>query len=402
MSNLRHMALFGLLALILASCGRQAMPTPVPGQISVADIFEISWQWAEWAQTESAGQSLVPEPENYTLLFVPGGPLFVQADCNTASGSYRLEGNQLILEFEETTNASCLPESLSSQFLELLGQVDTAAMDRGRLVLHLEGDAGQMTFDYGGPAGAPRPEPTPAAGTTPGSPDIVLDTMSLPYAWQADLMPASPYDESLPPGPTGLPEHIQISFGSGPEDRAPGDPVIYIIPVKDYLQQWEAAGNPAPSLALEHLQAILADQPSPVPPFGMPVLPFEEVTGVNDLAVQGEYLDLPAASGVRFVGRFAQDANPVSNAGLRYIFQGLTPDGKHLVTFFYPVTTSVLPSPEEVSAEERERAASDFVAYLDGTVEMLNALGEDQWDPNLTTLDLVLGSLTVGTEDAGR
>jgi hypothetical protein len=102
------------------------------------------------------------------------------------------------------------------------------------------------------------------------------------------------------------------------------------------------------------------------------------------------------------VGRFAQDANPVSNSGLRYIFQGFTPDGKHLVTLFYPVTTTALPAPDEVSAEEQERAASDFMAYLDDTVQMLNALGEDQWDPNLSILDLVLGSLVIGTVGAGR
>jgi len=377
------------------------MPTPVPGQISVSDIFEISWQWAEFAEAELAGQSLVPDPA-YTLLFVPGGPLFVQADCNTASGSYRLEGNQLALELEETTSASCSPESLSDQFLELLGRVDTAAMDKGRLVLYLEGGAGYMTFDYGGPAGAPKAEPTPSASATPGSPGITLDTMGLPYAWQASLVPASPFEESPPPGPTGLPEHIQVNFGAGPEDRAPGDPVIYIIPVQDYLQQWEAAGNPAVSLALEHLQAILTEKPSPVPPFGMPVLPFEEVAGVNDLAVQGAYLDLPAASGVRFVGRFAQDANPVSNAGLHYIFQGFTPDGDYLVTFFYPVTTSALPSQEEVSTEEQARAASDSMAYLDETVERLNALGDDQWDPNLSTLDSVLGSLDLGVAGASQ
>jgi heat shock protein HslJ len=402
MSNLRGLVLLGLLALILASCGGQPVPTPVPGQISVADIYEISWQWAELAEAEPAGQSLVPDPENYTLLFLPGGPLFVQAGCNAASGSYQLEGNQLTLELEETTSASCSPESLSDQFLELLGRVDTAAMDKDRLVLYLEQDAGHMTFDYGGPAGAPKAEPTPAASPTPGSPGIALDTMGLPYAWQPNLVPASPYDESQPPGPTGLPEHIQINFGVGSGDRVSGDPVIYIIPVQDYLQQWEAAGNPAVSLALEHLQAILAERPSPVPPFGMPVLPFEEVGGVNDLAVQGAYLDLPAASGVRFVGRFAQDANPVSNAGLRYIFQGFTPDGDHLVTFFYPVATSALPSQEEVSIEEQARAASDYMAYLDETVERLNALGDDQWDPNLSTLDSVLGSLDLGVAGASQ
>jgi hypothetical protein len=111
--------------------------------------------------------------------------------------------------------------------------------------------------------------------------------------------------------------------------------------------------------------------------------------------VQGQYLDLPAASGVRFVGRFARDATPVSNASLRYIFQGLSQDGKHLVTFFYPVATSALPLPEEVSAEEQERVASNYMGYLDEKAEMLNALGEDQWEPSLSVLDSVLGSLTV-------
>lgn len=378
------------------------MPTTVPGQISVSDIYEISWQWAEFAEVEATGQPPVPAPEKYTLLFMPGGPLFVQADCNAASGSYRLEGNQLMLKLEEATTASCSSGSMSDQFLELLGQVDTAAMDRGRLLLHLEGDAGHMTFDYGGPAGAPRSQPTAAASITVDVPNITLDTMGLPYAWQPNLVPASPYDESQPPSPTGLPEHIQVNFGSGPEVRAPGDPVIYIIPVEDYLQQWEAAGNPAVSLALDHLEAILAEQPSPVPPFGLPVLPFEEVAGVNDLAVQGEYLDLPAASGVRFVGRFAQDANPLDNTGLRYIFQGFTPDGKYLVTFFYPVTTSALPSPEDVSAEEQERVSSNFMGYLGETVERLNALGEERWDPDLSTLDAVLGSLDIGVAGSSQ
>jgi heat shock protein HslJ len=395
MSKLCHWVLFSGLVLVLASCGGQAMPTPVPGRISVADIYEISWRWAELIESEPAGRSSVTDPESYTLLFMPGGPLFVQADCNAATGSYRLEGNQLTLEIEATTRAECSPGSLSDQFLDLLGQVDKAAMEGGRLVLSLAGDAGQMVFDYGGPAGAPTTQPTPAASATVDAPGITLDTSGLPYAWQPNLVLATPYDESQPPGPTGLPEHIQINFGAGPGERMPGDPVIYIIPVEDYVQQWEAAGNPAVSLALEHLQAILAEKPSPVPPFGLPVLPFEEVGGVNDLAVQGEYLDLPAASGVRFVGRFAQDANPVSNAGLRYIFQGLTPDGEHLVTFFYPVITSALSSSEEVPAGEQERVASDYMGYLAEKVEMLNALGEEQWEPNLTTLDSVLGSLSL-------
>jgi hypothetical protein len=150
------------------------------------------------------------------------------------------------------------------------------------------------------------------------------------------------------------------------------------------------------------LQAILAEHPSPVPPFGMPVLPFEEVDGVNDLAVQGEYLDLGAASGVRFVGRFAQDANPVTNEGLRYIFQGFSHDGDYLISFFYPITTDALASPEDVTAAEQEDAVSNLEWYLSGKVEVLNLLEDEEWGPDLSLLDAVLRSLTFERAGAGR
>jgi hypothetical protein len=42
------------------------------------------------------------------------------------------------------------------------------------------------------------------------------------------------------------------------------------------------------------------------------------------------------------------------------------------------------------------------MAYLDETVERLNALGDDQWDPNLSTLDSVLGSLDLGVAGASQ
>ena len=61
----------------------------------------------------------------------------------------------------------------------------------------------------------------------------------------------------------------------------------------------------------------------------MPVLPFEEIGGVNDLAVQGEYLEFDWFNGMRFVGRFNQDPNPVINEGLYYIYQGFNEENTY-------------------------------------------------------------------------
>src|SRR5512143_2767837 len=42
---------------------------------------------------------------------------------------------------------------------------------------------------------------------------IQINTMGLPYSWQANCVAATPYNATQPPGPTGLPEHVEINFG---------------------------------------------------------------------------------------------------------------------------------------------------------------------------------------------
>ncbi len=124
------------------------------------------------------------------------------------------------------------------------------------------------------------------------------------------------------------------------------------------------------------------------------MLPFEEVTGVNDLAVQGEFVNFDWFGGLRFVGRFQQDPNPVIDEGLFYIFQGFNDDGSCLISFFYPVSSEQLPdTAEEVPEEEFERVDTDPEAYLEEMAQTLNELSEADWDPNLNTLDAVIGSL---------
>jgi heat shock protein HslJ len=112
-----------------------------------ADIAGVEWQWRELVETEPASQSLVPQPENYTLVFQPDGTLAIQADCNKVSGSYTLEGNALTIALGPATMASCGEESLDQQYLGLLGSVDSYAIENGRLVLALKDNAGRMTFD---------------------------------------------------------------------------------------------------------------------------------------------------------------------------------------------------------------------------------------------------------------
>jgi hypothetical protein len=139
---------------------------------------------------------------------------------------------------------------------------------------------------------------------------------------------------------------------------------------------------------------------NPPPTAGLPALPAEEISGVNDLAVQigraASDENSASKSGYRFVGRWAQDANPVtSDQSLWYTYQGFTNDGRYLVSFFYPVTTKVLPTQADMSAEEMDRFNSDPQAYIRVQAEMLNSLVPADWQPDLSQLDALVGSLQI-------
>jgi heat shock protein HslJ/uncharacterized protein YraI len=225
---------------------------------------------------------------------------------------------------------------------------------------------------------------------------VTINMFNLPDTYQPNLVMAAPYDNTQPPGPTGLPQHIQINFGvSTPAEVQPGDPLFYIIPKTAYLEQWDAAGDPGVKNTLSFLEIALSEQPTPIPTEGMPVLPNERVTGYNDLAVQGRYFTFDRGYGVRFVGRFNQDPNPVTNEGLFYIFQGFSHDGNYLFSFFYPVETGVLPnSVAEVTEDERNRLNQDNTAYMTERAQMLNGLAPADWLPSLETLDSLVASLS--------
>lgn len=247
---------------------------------------------------------------------------------------------------------------------------------------------------------APAESPSPTAALTPGQ--ISLDTQGLWADWQAASVPATPYDASQPPGPTGLPEHIVITFdGKSPEALTPADPALYLIPVTAYEQLWLAAGNDAVSRVMRQIYTNTVALQQPAPTAGMPALPFEQVGGgVNDLAAQigraGATEASASRSGYRFVGRWAQDATPVTNQNLRYVYQGFTNDGAYLVAFFSPIMTAALPdSAADVPAEHMQALQDDPAAHLAAQAEALNALAPSDWQPAIDQLNALVASLRV-------
>jgi len=231
---------------------------------------------------------------------------------------------------------------------------------------------------------------------------VSIDTQDLPISYQTIYVAEKPYDASQPPGPMGLPAHIEILFGTS--ERTPGDtttPVMYIIPVEAYEKMWEEAGSDSVTNTMNEIAKQTYFLPQPPPTSGMPALPYEEVVGFNDLAVQVDRAvtidaqtdEMATKNGYRFVGRWGQSPNPVTNTFLRYVYQGFTNDGAYLVSFFYPVRSDSIA--DEPSSEEMDAFTNDMEAYMTAQAEALNGLSASDWQPDLETLDAVVQSLKI-------
>ncbi len=253
------------------------------------------------------------------------------------------------------------------------------------------------------PTPSPTAHPQPQAEEASLTPeDITLDAGELADSWRAVSVPATPFDNLHAPGPSGLPAHFQILFNGldDPRAREPGAPVIYIIPVDPYRQLWEEHDSRLVSDLIRRIADLSFKLPQPLPVRGLPVLPVEETFGVNDFATQVRQPSPQEASAAksdyRFVGRFAQDASPVTNEWQRYIYQGFTNDGRYLVAFFFPVRTDQLPDGiEAVSQAEQDAFAQDGLGYLADKARALDALPSDAWEPDLAELDALIASLQI-------
>ena len=123
-----------LAAVSLAACGKSD------------SITGITWQWNTMTETMPASQSVVPNPENYTLLLNSDGTFSMKADCNMVSGSYTLDGSALTITTGPSTMAFCGEQSLDQIYLQSIVKVTSYSLEDGDLVLALQDGAGTMTF----------------------------------------------------------------------------------------------------------------------------------------------------------------------------------------------------------------------------------------------------------------
>jgi heat shock protein HslJ len=193
MKSIAPMAVLLPVALALAACGGAAPTTAGPSgtaETPAATLEGTVWQWISTTETEPASQSVVPDPENYTILFSEAGQVTIQADCNVVQGVYEQSGSSVSITPGPSTMAYCGEMSADTFFLGYLDQVDTFELKDGNLILGFGDGAGTMTFAGAG-----------AAGTG--------ESVASGIEWQwSELAEAEPASQSVVPDP----ENYTLTF----------------------------------------------------------------------------------------------------------------------------------------------------------------------------------------------
>jgi heat shock protein HslJ len=125
-----------LVALFLAACGGGSN-----------ELLNTTWQWTSMTESMPASQSVILNPENYTIEFKRDGTFNAKVDCNQVSGSYELDGNRLTLRPGPSTMAECGSDSLYNLFLSNLAVVDGYEIEDNILILKFGTGLGEMHFE---------------------------------------------------------------------------------------------------------------------------------------------------------------------------------------------------------------------------------------------------------------
>ncbi len=232
-----------------------------------------------------------------------------------------------------------------------------------------------------------------------------IDALGLAATWGHTIDQGTTLDLNYPPGNNGIPPHIVVSFG-GPDEKADHPEVFSpyvaqgrILPVQAYLDMYEAAGSDSVRNRVETLTSILEERPETIEG-GIPVLP--ETGAVQILHGKINYIDFDGGSGIGFVAHHAPDVSPIFNNHINYLFQGLTGDGQHWVSFVWPLTVNFLPSLEEATQEYQDKAYSDHPAYLEEVNKMVEEAADSDFDPVLVALNQMMQTLIIGEEAQGE
>lgn len=158
--------------------------------------------------------------------------------------------------------------------------------------------------------------------------------------------------------------------------------VIYVYDLSTVTPDMNLNGS------VNSLQAALAQRPDS--PSIRPMVPYPAPTVFT---ARETYHDLNSMSGVSYLTASRFDVAPITLSDVRYLFQGLTDDGRYAVAMVSTIQTSLIPTsgPAELDLAAFE---ANFESYVADMVSRLEAASEDEIVP-LSSFDTILSTLTI-------
>jgi hypothetical protein len=212
--------------------------------------------------------------------------------------------------------------------------------------------------------------------------------LSLASEIVGDSLPASLSSQ------TGVqdPAHIRFTFDDAELSNVfnPREPQLRIYSVQDYRQSSEQTAG----ARIDLLSSLIDEKPELVG-YELPVLPVVDAKQL--FHIQLKYLDFEDGSGLRYISRYGGEDTAVTNQDIFYTYQGLSDDGKYIICFYFPLTTSVLPDSLETVPEEHKDFLNlgTFETYLQDTVGQLGNLSPQSFNPNINLLDELVQSISL-------
>ena len=133
----RYFFVLCLIPGILVACGSSST--------SGGSLTGVTWQLTDVKFDGQSTNSIISEPDLYTITFQTDGTANVKADCNNATLSYTTNSNQLTIKPGIMTLVYCGTASLSNEFVQAL-QVATTYTVQGSTLTINSGSNGSMNF----------------------------------------------------------------------------------------------------------------------------------------------------------------------------------------------------------------------------------------------------------------
>jgi len=248
-----------------------------------------------------------------------------------------------------------------------------------------------------------QPPPITPTFTLSSQPPQITSTFTLPPQPQAnvtcnelsfylDQMVAFNYTcTTVPKRLVGIgahPQYTQVTLTTY-QTGSSVSPQIDVFSVQSYSEDFPPNGiGDFPSV----LQALIdGGTPGQTLPF---LNPYE---AAQIIYAKYKVLNVPSGSGIRYLTEYAQNYAVIDNNDLFYTYQGLTSDGKYVITALLPVSNPILPNHGDTypGGETYQQFSNNFDTYIADTKTQLDAQPPANFSPGLVLLDDLIKSIQI-------